>query len=124
MKENFSNMVVIDRLELSRIDMSLRDGRYLQYFSDDIGLTEVDLFPIIGVDDGNLVFGRSGLETEVDAGSVRLVNGHTLQAKIGGVTKYLDLNRNIRTEDEVLTYRADGYPGAADDLCICCRFSR
>ncbi|KAJ6260615.1 hypothetical protein Dda_4841 [Drechslerella dactyloides] len=117
-------MVVIDRLELSRIDMALRDGRYLQYFSDEIGLTEVDLYPIVGVRDGNLVFGRSGLETGVDAGSVGLTNGHTLHAKIAGVTRYLDLNRNIRTEDEVLTYRADGYPGAADEFCICCRFAR
>ncbi|KAF3923399.1 hypothetical protein ABW21_db0205889 [Orbilia brochopaga] len=114
-------MVVIDRLELSRVDMALRDGRYLQYFSDDVGLSEVDLFPVIGVYDGNLVFGRSGLETQVDTGSVRLINGHTLQTKIGGATRWLDLNRNIRIEDEVLTYRANGYPGAEDELCICCR---
>lgn len=39
-------------LYMSRVDMSLRDGRWLQYFSDDLGLSELDLSRYIGNEDG------------------------------------------------------------------------
>ncbi|KAA8910251.1 hypothetical protein FN846DRAFT_553197 [Sphaerosporella brunnea] len=116
---------IVDRLELSRIDMSLREQRYLQYFSDELGLSEVDLSKVIGVSGGRLVFGGSDFGTAVDAGSVRLVNGHTLTAKIGGAEAWIDLNERIRSVDEVLRYREGGY-GGVDERCICCswRFSK
>ena len=115
----------IDRLELSRVDMSLRDARYLQYFSYELGLSEVDLSKVIGVSGGRLVFGGSDFGTAVDAGRVRLVNGHTLTAEIGGVEAWIDLNERIRSVDEVLKYREEGY-GSADEQCICCswRYSK
>jgi hypothetical protein len=42
----------ITSLYMSRVDMSLRDGRWLQYFSDDLGLSELDLSRYIGNEDG------------------------------------------------------------------------
>lgn len=42
----------VTSLYMSKIDMSLRDGRWLQYFSDDLGLSELDLSRYIGNDDG------------------------------------------------------------------------
>jgi len=42
----------ITSLYMSRIDMSLRDGRWLQYFSDKLGLSELDLSSYIGNDNG------------------------------------------------------------------------
>lgn len=42
----------ITSLYMSRVDMSLRGGRWLQYFSDSLGLSELDLSRYIGNDDG------------------------------------------------------------------------
>jgi len=109
----------IYRLELNRFEMSLRERRYLQYFSCRLGLSEIDLSKVIGVSGGSLVFGGKEFGAMVDAGSVLLVNDHMLTAKIGGVKTWLDLNGRIRTVDEVLRYSEEGY-GSADEGCICC----
>lgn len=101
--------------------MSIRDARYLQYFSDCLGLSEVDLSEVIGVsDEGQLLFGGSGFKDAVDAGSVMLINGHTLSARIGGILRALDLNERIQTVDEVLKYSEEGY-GEMQGRCFCCR---
>lgn len=42
----------ITSVYMSKVDMSLRDGRWLQYFSDDLGLSELDLSRYIGNEDG------------------------------------------------------------------------
>jgi len=44
-------------LYMSRVDMSIRDGRWLQYYSDDLGLSELDLSMWIGSDDGEVLQG-------------------------------------------------------------------
>ena len=42
----------ITSLYMSKVDMSLRDGRWLQYFSDRVGLSELDLSRYIGNEEG------------------------------------------------------------------------
>ena len=42
----------ITSLYMSKVDMSLRDGRWLQYFSDRLGLSELDLSRYVGNEDG------------------------------------------------------------------------
>ncbi|KAF8157168.1 hypothetical protein B0H34DRAFT_808438 [Crassisporium funariophilum] len=114
---------LIERLELSRIDMSMRDKRYLQYFSDVKGLSEIDLSEVVGISDRKLVFGGRNFGSQVDKGSVMLINGHTLQAKVRGVETTLDLNKRIRSVDEVLKYSEAGY-GVPGEICFCCSWTR
>ena len=104
--------------------MSIREARYLQYHSDTLGLSVVDLSKVVGVSDGRLVWGGSDFGASVDAGSVGLMNAHVLTAEVGGVGTWLDLNERIRSVDEVLTYREEAF-GSPNKRCICCswRFS-
>ncbi|KAF8244606.1 hypothetical protein K440DRAFT_609181 [Wilcoxina mikolae CBS 423.85] len=98
-------------LYMSRVDMSLRDGRWLRYFSDDLGLSELDLSKWIGNDDGKLVWDSSGFHSS--AVKVMLVNGHVLIAKMyrsdGStlVKSSLNLDLRIHCDDEVLVYDAE-----------------
>ena len=114
----------ISQLPLS-FSMWMQEARYLEYYSDTLGLSEVDLSKVIGVLDGRLVWGGSDFGAAVDARSVILINAHVLTAEVGGVGTWLDLNERIRLVDEVLTYREEAF-GSPDDWCICCpwRFSK
>ena len=109
----------IDRLQSSRVDMSIREARYLRYFSSTHGMSQVDLSKVVGVLDGRLVWGGSDFGAGVDAGSVGLMNAHVLTAEIGGVRAWIDLNERIRQVDEVLTYREEGF-GSPGEGCMCC----
>jgi hypothetical protein len=114
----------MESLALSRVDMSLRDGRYLQYYSDKLGLSEVDLSEHIGNINGTLppiqppslylpCAGKLAWDAKyfhTTAVKTMLVNGHVLIAtmySLDGQTLQksgLDLDTRIHCEEEILVY--------------------
>jgi len=96
---------------MSKIDMSLRDGRWLQYFSDDLGLSELDLSRYIGNDDGKLVWGST--DFHLTTSRAQLINGHVLAARVYRtdghtlVDSWINLDTYIHCDDEVLVYDPD-----------------
>lgn len=104
-------------LHLSRIDMSLRDGRWLQYFSDERGLSELDLSRYIGNDDGTHTHLRpqSKFLCETDGflvlGCSRPPSRSTGKLVWGSTDFHLTTKRAQLTNGHVLVarlYRTDG----------------
>ncbi|KAF8959867.1 hypothetical protein BDZ97DRAFT_1374259 [Flammula alnicola] len=100
-------------LYMSRVDISLRDGRWLQYFSDkpEMGMSELDLSEYIGNNDGKLVWDSSGFHSSTI--KANLCNGHVLVARLyradGStvVDSWINLDSHIHCDDEVLVYDAE-----------------
>ena len=123
----------ITSLYMSKIDMSLRDGRWLQYFSDDLGLSELDLSRYIGNDDGewlhklfdalvplttfiNMLLGQlvwGSTNFHLTTARAQLINGHVLAARVYRadsltlVDSWINLDTYIHCDDEVSAYDPD-----------------
>ncbi|KAF5363642.1 hypothetical protein D9756_000919 [Leucocoprinus leucothites] len=109
-------------LYLSKIDLTLKEGRKLVYYSDDPskGVSELDLSKYIGNRNGKLVWDSFGFHTT--AVKAQLCNGHVLVARLlkndgkTTVDSWINLDMRIHCDSEVLEYdpgreRYGGLPG-------------